>query len=220
MTPSPPHEQRTAGLWGNDGGTVTVVAHSVSTRYLAYLVDAVLGLVMLPFNLAHLGMAAYGLWMLTTSFTTYFAMLDLGYGGALVRFVAQYRARRDAGALNEVLSTLSVVYTSISGRNVSDRPGDRVQPRPVHQPDARADGDQPHAAPHHRRQRRATLRVRRLWRGHRRIPALPPQQPDEHRHQPDRRRRQRGGAAPGSWGGRARGRDDGRCGCWHCSSIG
>ena len=79
-------------------GTVTVVAHNVSTRYLAYLVDAVLGLVMLPFNLAHLGMAAYGLWMLTTSFTTYFAMLDLGYGGALVRFVAQYRARRDAPA--------------------------------------------------------------------------------------------------------------------------
>ena len=70
-------------------GTVTVVAHNVSTRYLAYLVDAVLGLVMLPFNLAHLGMAAYGLWMLTSSVTTYLAMLDLGYGGALVRFVAQ-----------------------------------------------------------------------------------------------------------------------------------
>ena len=68
---------------------------------------------MLPFNLTHLGMSAYGLWMLTTSFTAYFAMLDLGYGGALVRFVAQYRARRDARALNEVLSTISVVYASI-----------------------------------------------------------------------------------------------------------
>ena len=118
MTPSPPQEQRTAGLWGHDAGTVTVVAHNVSTRYLAYLVDAVLGLVMLPFNLAHLGMAAYGLWMLTTSFTAYFAMLDLGYGGALVRFVAQYRARRDAAALNEVLSTLAVVYSAIARRHV------------------------------------------------------------------------------------------------------
>ncbi len=113
MTPTPT-QARTAGLWGDDGGTVTVVAHNVSTRYLAYLVDAVLGLVMLPFNLAHLGLAAYGVWMLTTSFTAYFALLDLGYGGALVRFVAQYRARRDARALNEVLSTLSVVYASIA----------------------------------------------------------------------------------------------------------
>jgi O-antigen/teichoic acid export membrane protein len=99
--------------WGDDGGTVAVVAHNVSTRYLAYTVDAIVGVVMLPFNLAHLGAAAYGLWMVTASLTAYFSMLDLGYGGALVRFVAQYRARKDARSLNEVLSTLAVVYTSI-----------------------------------------------------------------------------------------------------------
>ena len=107
---APPNDAR---LWREDGGTVSAVAHNVSTRYLAYVVDAILGVVMLPFNLAHLGMAVYGLWMLTTSFTVYFAMLDLGYGGALVRFVAQYRAKRDARALNEVLSTFSFVYAGI-----------------------------------------------------------------------------------------------------------
>ena len=107
---APPNDAR---LWREDGGTVSAVAHNVSTRYLAYVIDAILGVVMLPFNLAHLGMAAYGLWMLTTSFTVYFAMLDLGYGGALVRFVAQYRAKRDARALNEVLSTFSFVYAAI-----------------------------------------------------------------------------------------------------------
>jgi O-antigen/teichoic acid export membrane protein len=101
-------------LWGDDSRTVALVAHNVSTRYLAYVMDAVLGLLMLPFNLSHLGMAAYGVWVLTTSITVYFSMLDLGYGGALVRFVAQYRARRDARSLNEVLSTLSVVYTVIA----------------------------------------------------------------------------------------------------------
>jgi O-antigen/teichoic acid export membrane protein len=102
-----------AATWGRDDDTVVLVAHNVSTRYLAYIVDAVVGVVMLPFNLAHLGMAAYGLWMLTSSITAYFSMLDLGYGGALVRFVAQYRARRDAHTLNEILSTLSLVYTAI-----------------------------------------------------------------------------------------------------------
>jgi O-antigen/teichoic acid export membrane protein len=100
-------------IWGQERRMVATVAQNVSTRYLAYVVDAGLGLVMLPFNLAHLGMAAYGLWVLTTSITVYFSMLDLGYGGALVRFVAQYRARRDARSLNEVLSTLAVVYASI-----------------------------------------------------------------------------------------------------------
>lgn len=81
------------------------VARNVSTRYLAIAVEAALGLVILPFNVAHLGKAAYGLWMLTASVTTYFSILDLGYSGALVKFVAQYRAKRDMRALNEILST-------------------------------------------------------------------------------------------------------------------
>jgi O-antigen/teichoic acid export membrane protein len=103
----------TLETWGDDERTVALVAHNVSTRYLAYLVDAIIGVLMLPFNLAHLGMAAYGLWMLTTSITAYFSMLDLGYGGAIVRFVAQCRARRDARAMNEILSTLAIIYLGI-----------------------------------------------------------------------------------------------------------
>ena len=77
-----------------DEGETLTVARNVSTRYLAIGVEAILGLVILPFNVAHLGTAAYGLWMLTASVTTYFSVLDLGYSGALVKFVAQYRARR------------------------------------------------------------------------------------------------------------------------------
>jgi O-antigen/teichoic acid export membrane protein len=81
------------------------VARNVSTRYLAIATEMIVGIVVLPFNVLHLGKEAYGLWMLTASVTAYFSVLDLGYGGALVKFVAQYRARRDIRALNEVLST-------------------------------------------------------------------------------------------------------------------
>lgn len=89
------------------------VARNVSTRYLAIGVEAAVGLVILPFNIAHLGTSAYGLWMLTASITAYFSVLDMGYSGALVKFVAQYRARRDARALNEILSTTFVVLASV-----------------------------------------------------------------------------------------------------------
>src|SRR5262249_48425384 len=94
-----------------DSGEETLtVARNVSTRYLAIAVEALLGLVVLPFNVSHLGTSAYGLWVLTGSITAYFSVLDLGYGGALVKFVAQYRARREYGPLNEILSTLFVVF--------------------------------------------------------------------------------------------------------------
>ena len=87
--------------------TVTV---NLSTRYLAIGVEMLVGLLVLPFNIAHLGKAAYGLWVLTTSVTAYFSVLDMGYSGAIVKFVAEHRARRDTRALNEVLSTTFYLY--------------------------------------------------------------------------------------------------------------
>jgi O-antigen/teichoic acid export membrane protein len=92
------------------GEEAFTIARNVSTRYLAIGIEGFLGLVVLPFNVAHLGKAAYGLWMLAASVTAYFSILDLGYSGAIVKFVAQYRSRRDSGALNEILSTMFFVF--------------------------------------------------------------------------------------------------------------
>lgn len=86
---------------------------NVSTRYAGIAVNVLLGLVVLPINLHYLGASAYGLWMLTATITAYFSAFDLGYGGTIVRFVAEYRARRDVQALNEVLSTMFFLYTGI-----------------------------------------------------------------------------------------------------------
>jgi O-antigen/teichoic acid export membrane protein len=89
------------------------VARNVSTRYVAILVEIAIGLVLLPLNLAYLGPAEYGLWVLLGSVTIHFSLLDLGYAGALVKFMAQYRAHRDARALNEIASTLFFVFAGI-----------------------------------------------------------------------------------------------------------
>jgi O-antigen/teichoic acid export membrane protein len=100
-------------LLGGHDDHLDLVARNVSTRYAAIVVDGVIGLLLLPYNIAHLGPAAYGLWALMASVTVHFSVLDLGYGGALVRFVAQYRAWRDRTALNEILSTMGVVFTAV-----------------------------------------------------------------------------------------------------------
>jgi O-antigen/teichoic acid export membrane protein len=86
------------------------VGRNLSTRYLAIAVEMAVGLIVLPFNLSHLGASAYGLWALTTSVTMYFSVLDLGYSGAVVKFVAQYRAKQDTRALNETLSTTFFLF--------------------------------------------------------------------------------------------------------------
>jgi O-antigen/teichoic acid export membrane protein len=99
--------------WGDDDRQLATVARNVSTRYMAILLDALIGLVLLPFNVHHLGQSAYGLWMLTASLTTYFSVLDLGFGGSIVKFIAQYRARRDVNGLNDIASTLFVIFSGM-----------------------------------------------------------------------------------------------------------
>jgi O-antigen/teichoic acid export membrane protein len=98
--------------WEGSGTALPAIARNVGTRYVAIAVEAVLGLLILPFNVSKLGTSGYGLWMVAASITAYFSILDLGYGGALVKFVAQYRARRDAQAINQILSTLFVVFAA------------------------------------------------------------------------------------------------------------
>ncbi len=96
------------------GGHVLILARNVSTRYVAVAAEMVLGLVMLPFNLAYLGKEEYGLWVLLGSLTLHFSTLELGYGSGLVRFVAHYRAINDVRALNEIASTVFFVFSGLA----------------------------------------------------------------------------------------------------------
>jgi O-antigen/teichoic acid export membrane protein len=102
-------------IWGPPDRPLELIARNISTRYVAIFVDGAIGLVLLPFNVSHLGKAAYGLWALTSSVTWFFGVLDLGYGSALVKFIAQYRAWRDRTALNEILSTIALVFAGLGG---------------------------------------------------------------------------------------------------------
>ena len=89
------------------------VARSASAQYLALVIDMAIGLATLPLNLAYLGKPSYGLWVLLGSLTSHFSLFDLGFSGATVKFVAQYRARADRQALNEIASTIFFTFACI-----------------------------------------------------------------------------------------------------------
>ena len=93
---------------------LVTLARNVSTRYILILVNLAIGLFMVRYNVNHLGLDDYGLWMLAASITTYFGVLEMGYGGTVVKFVAEFRAKGDARALNETLSTMFYVFAAIA----------------------------------------------------------------------------------------------------------
>jgi O-antigen/teichoic acid export membrane protein len=100
-------------IWGPPDHHLELFARNISTRYVAIFIDGAIGVVLLPFNIAHLGPSSYGLWALTLSVTWFFGVLDLGYGGALVKFIARYRALRDRAALNEIVSTIGLLFSGL-----------------------------------------------------------------------------------------------------------
>ena len=90
-----------------------LIFQNVSVNYLVAGTELLIGVFMLPFNVAHLGQATYGLWILVASVTVYFSMFDMGYGVAQVKFAARYRAQGDTTALNEIASTMFFVFSCV-----------------------------------------------------------------------------------------------------------
>jgi O-antigen/teichoic acid export membrane protein len=84
------------------------------TKYLVLVLNIGVGVVLMPFTVRHLGQTDYGLWMLVASLTTYFQLLDLGYGNGVVRHLVEADRRGDAADVNRIASTFVCVYAAIA----------------------------------------------------------------------------------------------------------
>jgi O-antigen/teichoic acid export membrane protein len=73
------------------------------------LVNALAGLVTLPFLVSRLGTESYGLWTLIVAVSGYIMALELGVTTALGRLIAGYRAEDEIGKINIALSTAMVL---------------------------------------------------------------------------------------------------------------
>ena len=74
------------------------------------IISLVAGFLMTPYILGRIGPAAYGLFILVSSLVAYGGMLDLGVGGAVVKLVAEFRARRQLEEAGVLVATVVRVY--------------------------------------------------------------------------------------------------------------
>src|SRR5207247_1724057 len=66
---------------------------NVISSYFSTLITLATGFLLTPFILHQLGASNFGLWMLIGSVVMYGSLLDFGIAGAVIRYVAEYRAR-------------------------------------------------------------------------------------------------------------------------------
>jgi len=66
-----------------------------------------------PEVLRVLGEAGFGLWVLAAALIGYGSLLDLGIGGAITKFVAEYRARSEDARIKELLGSALLIYSCV-----------------------------------------------------------------------------------------------------------
>ncbi|MBQ0069613.1 MAG: oligosaccharide flippase family protein, partial [Bacteroidales bacterium] len=82
-------------------------------NYIILGLNAITGLVYTPFMLRMMGQSEYGIYALASSVIAYLSILDFGFGNAIIRYTAKYRAD---GKLNEQYSLFglfTILYSLI-----------------------------------------------------------------------------------------------------------
>lgn len=85
--------------------------------FLSYVLiglNTLIGLLYTPFLLRMLGQSEYGLYSLATSVIGYLTVLDLGFGNAIVRYTAKFRAEGRKEEQYEMFGMFFLLYIGIS----------------------------------------------------------------------------------------------------------
>jgi len=77
--------------------------------YVAISFNIIAGLIYTPWMIKQIGKSDYGLYVLVTSFLSYF-LLDFGLGSAIARFISKYRLEKDDTKINELLGVTTKFY--------------------------------------------------------------------------------------------------------------
>jgi O-antigen/teichoic acid export membrane protein len=90
------------------------VARNALWNWTGMAIHMLVGFLIAPFLVTHLGDSTYGLWIVIASLTSYFGVLDLGIGGSVGRNVAFFKARNDLAGVNGILSTAVFYLCSVA----------------------------------------------------------------------------------------------------------
>lgn len=89
------------------------VIRSTVANYIGQIITLGTGFLLTPFVLHRIGPAQYGLWVLVGSLVAYGVLFDFGISGAVVKYVAEYRARGEDDQAHSLVATALYLYTGL-----------------------------------------------------------------------------------------------------------
>lgn len=85
----------------------------IALNYAIIILSALVGLLYTPYMLRMMGQSEYGLYSLVASVISYLTILDLGFGNAIVRYTAKYRAEGKTTEQYEMFGMFLLLYLGI-----------------------------------------------------------------------------------------------------------
>lgn len=85
----------------------------VVLNYVVIILNTVVGLLYTPYMLRMMGQNEYGLYSLVASVIAYLTVLDLGFGNAIVRYTAKFRAEKKTEEQYEMFGMFLLLYLVI-----------------------------------------------------------------------------------------------------------
>ena len=82
-------------------------------NYVVIILNMIVGLLYTPYMLRMMGQSEYGLYSLVASVISYLTILDLGFGNAIIRYTAKYRAEGKLKEQYEMFGMFLVLYVII-----------------------------------------------------------------------------------------------------------
>jgi O-antigen/teichoic acid export membrane protein len=93
---------------------VSQIKKGAFLNYVIIFLTNVIGIILTPFILNHIGKAEYGVYTTIGALIGTISILDLGLNNTIVRFVAKYRAENDKKGEENFLATSMLIYGCIS----------------------------------------------------------------------------------------------------------
>lgn len=90
------------------------ILRNIASNWVGFAVNAAVTLVLTPFVLGELGVARYGVWILTSSIIGYYGLLDLGFRSGVTQYLTRYLAMGDYDKGGECISS-AVAALSVLG---------------------------------------------------------------------------------------------------------
>ena len=81
--------------------------------YVVLALQNLVGLLYTPFMLRMMGKSEYGLYSIAASIVAYLTILDLGFGNAIVRYTAKYRAEGKTDEQYKMFGMFFLLYCGI-----------------------------------------------------------------------------------------------------------